>query len=108
MEITKLLSNEHLSIGRIISYSKSEYREANPNNVAYFNANIVTITDGKVWFGDLDLTKDGDTLKRVAIELGEPLFVLKELDCRFEDEGKSASELITKAVWDTTQEIPNK
>lgn len=108
MDNYQKLKNEGFQMGRMLSYSKSGYRESNPNSIAYFNANIVTVTDGKIWYGDLDLTKDGEALKRVAIELGEPIFILKELDCRFEDEGNPASDLIKKAVWNTTEQIPTK
>lgn len=108
MEKYKIFRDEELPNGRMLYYSKSEYKEANPNNVVYFNANIITITDGKVWFGDLDLNKDVDALKRVAEKIGETLFVLKEFDCRFEDEGKGSSELIKKALWNTSEETPTK
>lgn len=108
METKQILRKENFITGRMLSYSKSEYREANPTSVVYFNANIVTVTEGKIWYGDLDLTKDAETLKRAAIEIGEPLFILKEMDCRFEDEGKPTSEMLKKAVWDTTQETPTK
>jgi hypothetical protein len=108
LEKYKIFRDAELPNGRMMSYSKSSYREANPHSITYFNANIITITDGKVWFGDLDLTKDAEALKRVAAELGETLFVLKELDCRFDNEDIDHSELIKKAVWDTTQETPFK
>lgn len=108
MKNLQILREENLVTGRMLSYSKSEYRENNPNSVVYFNANIVTAKDGKIWYGDLDLTKDADALKRVSEKLGETLFVLKEMDCRFEDEGKDSSQLLSKAVWDTTQDIPFK
>ena len=92
--------------GRMISDSKSRYRMQNPNSVCYFNANIITVKDGKVWWGDLDLTKDGEKLKKIADEAGVILYVLKELDGRFENEDESGVKLVDKAVWDTTQEIP--
>jgi hypothetical protein len=106
IEKYKILRNEGLPHGRMLCYSKSEYRDANPNSVIYFNANVLTVTDGKIWYGDLDLTNDAEALKRVADELGEPLFVLKELDCRFGDELKPITELIALAVWNTTLETP--
>jgi hypothetical protein len=107
MELNKTLRQHNLPMGRMLSYSKSEYRMANPKSVCYFNANIVTAREGKVWYGDLDLTKDALALKTIAEEHNEIIYVLKELDCRFEDEGKDGTELITKAVWDTTQPCPS-
>jgi hypothetical protein len=106
MKVNELLRGNNLPMGRMMSYSKSGYREANPHSVCYFNANIITVADGKVWYGDLDLTKDGEALKQVAEEAGVVLYVLRELDGRFADEGKSGVELVKVAVWDTTQEIP--
>ena len=90
----------------MISYSKSEYRSANPNSVCYFNANIFTINEGKIWWGDLDLTKDAEKLKKVASETNQTLFVLKEMDGRFENEELPLDKISKIAVWDTTQETP--
>lgn len=104
--ISKQLKTHNLPMGRMLSYSKSEYRAENPRSVCYFNANIVTAKEGKVWYGDLDLTKDALALKIVAEESGQIIYVLKEMDCIFEDETKDGTQLITKAVWDTTQACP--
>jgi hypothetical protein len=68
-----------------------------------WNANIVTKSQGKVWFGDVDITKDGPVLKEIAAEAGEPLYVLREMDCRFETEKDSVDVLISKAVWNTNE-----
>lgn len=102
----KTFKHHGFHIGRMISYSKSVYRSANPNHVCVFNANIITARDGKQWYGDLDLTLDADTLKTIANELGTTLYVLRESDARFENENLDGSVLIKKAVWDTTQDIP--
>ena len=106
MEIIDYLKANGLYNSRMISASKSMYRMDNPNSVVYFNANIVTAKDGKIWWGDLDLTKDGETLKAIAEETNTIIYVLREMDCRFENEGEDSVKLINKAVWDTTQEIP--
>lgn len=109
MEVKHVFRDNGMVMGRMISYSKSEYREKNPHSVCYFNANIFTLQEGKIWYGDLDLTKDGESLKRIAEEKGQTLFVLKEMDGRFENEGLLDFATIKKAaVWDTTQEIPFK
>lgn len=106
MNINNILTANGLMMGRVISYSKSDYRDKNPISVCYFNANIVTAKEGKIWYGDLDITKDGETLKAIAEEIGEIIYVLRELDGRFEYEDEDGVKLIKKAVWDTTQEIP--
>lgn len=77
--------------GRIISMSKSGYRDKNPKNAAIFNANVVMTLRGlkefeKVWFGDLDITKDEQALREIAKEAGMELYVLYEMDARFENE----------------------
>jgi hypothetical protein len=75
--------------GRMISGSKSGYCRTYPENVAIFNANLVTKHEGryvKVWHGDLDLTKDAEKLLKLS-ELSEKSFyVLREMAARFENE----------------------
>ena len=89
---------------RMITASKSSYRKAYPNNQIVFNANIITEKSGKVWYGDLDITKDKDMLKKIASELGETLYVLYEMDCRFSTEKDSIETLIKKSVWNTEED----
>lgn len=90
--------NEDLIMGRMLSYSKSSYREKNPDNEVYFNANIFVLGEGKIWYGDLDVTKDRDSLERIASSLGKDLFILREIEGRFENENLKDSEIISKAV----------
>lgn len=71
--------------GRMISGSKSGYRMRFPDNRPVFNANVC-VESGKIWYGDLDLTLDGDKLQGLANELGERVYVLYEMDARFENE----------------------
>ena len=70
--------------GRMMSGSKRH----TPGHVEVYNANIFTREGGKVWFGDLDLTADADRLKEFAAEQGHELYVLHEMDGRFEYERK--------------------
>lgn len=78
--------------GRMVGGSKSMYRNAHPNNAPIFNANVVAENpDGsyeKVWYGDLDLTVDFVKLKGAAEALGVKLYVLWEMDARFENESE--------------------
>jgi hypothetical protein len=71
--------------GRMISFSKSAFRRAYPENVAVFNANVC-LTAGKVWHGDVDLTVGESTLAALAERIGETVYVLFERDGRFEHE----------------------
>ena len=86
IDYDKIFSNHKLYMGRMISGSKSYYQETHPKNVAVFNANIVTKKAGKIWYGDLDITLDFDQLKDIADELKQDLYILREMDARFENE----------------------
>lgn len=81
--------------GKMIGASKSGYSSSHSAHVPVFNSNIVTEKLGKVWFGDIDLTLDGDKLQSLAISLGEKVYVLREMDARFENEN---SPKLEKAV----------
>jgi prolyl oligopeptidase PreP (S9A serine peptidase family) len=95
--------DENLLAGRLISYSKSSYREKNPDNEVYFNANIFVLGEGKVWYGDIDVTKDREKLERIASASGNDLFILREFDGRFENEDLKDPEIITKSVCKITK-----
>lgn len=97
-DLYKLFADHGFIMGRMISGSKSGYMERNPGNKVVFNANIVIKSRGKVWYGDLDLTKDLEDLRFVAFDLKEPLYVLREMDARFENENQSFKYYESKAV----------
>ena len=70
--------------GAMISWSKSGYRDKYPKNLAIFNANICT--EGEViWYGDLDVSLKKDTLIELAVARKETIYVLYEMDGRFEN-----------------------
>ncbi len=66
--------------GRMISWSKSGYREKHPENEVYFNASIFILSEGPTWYGDLDLTKDRQILQEISTKLGKSLYILRESD----------------------------
>lgn len=75
--------------GKMISFSKSGYRNENPENLALFNANIIQKTEKgyeKIWFGDIDITLDYEKLIRISECLDTEIFVLYEMDARFDRE----------------------
>ena len=82
----------------MISGSKSLYRDKYPNHKVFFNANIVVPKYGKIWWGDLDVTRDFKPLLEVSKEIELPLYVLREMDARFENATLSTKKLIKKAV----------
>jgi hypothetical protein len=96
--ITETFVSNGLHTARMISYSKSTYRQRNPDNEVYFNANIFVLGEGKVWLGDLDVTKDRETLQKIATEIGKDLYIVRELDGRFENENLKDSEILKVAV----------
>ena len=89
-DITDLLNEDLGYCGRMISGSKSGYTRNNPEGCPIFNANIVAEKDDKffkVWYGDLDLSKDFSVISKVAKQLDSTkLYVLREMDARFEYE----------------------
>jgi hypothetical protein len=92
----------------MIGGSKSIYRQEYPKDLAIFNANVFMKDVGKVWYGDLNLTKDYVVLKSIAESLDTTLYVLWEMDGRFGKEKKPIDELIKKAVWNTDEDKPTK
>jgi hypothetical protein len=52
---------------------------------------------GKVWWGDLDLTLDWERLEKIATALNKSLFVLREMDGRFENEKRNNEEIVAYA-----------
>ncbi|HRT03412.1 MAG TPA: hypothetical protein P5513_05690 [Candidatus Diapherotrites archaeon] len=85
-DLYKIFSDNGLRLGRMISGSKSWYSEKYPDHLVIFNANIITESRGKIWYGDLDITFEIEKLKKIAKILNEDLYVLYESDARFENE----------------------
>lgn len=99
--IYDLFANHRLYSGRLIS----AHKEAPKGCVCVWNANVISPSQGKIWYGDLNITKEGDFLKEIAKELGETLYVLHEHNCRFQTENDPIDVLISRAVWSTDKEI---
>ena len=93
---------------RMIGSSKWEYADKHPDDLIIFNANVLMLDYGKVWYGDLNLTEDYLILKSIADTLDTKLYVLWESDGRFGEETKPFDELIKKSVWNTTENKPTK
>lgn len=93
-----IFEKEKLHQGRLISYSKSGYMNKFPENEVYFNANIFVLGEGKIWYGDIDVTKEKEQLERIAKEIGNDLYIIREMDGRFENEELCDSEIIKRAM----------
>lgn len=99
--VCKLFRDRGLTCGRLVGASKTMYRTDHRDNVVVFNSNVLVESaggSGKVWYGDLDVTKSREVLESIAKVIGEPLYILREHDCRFSEEEKMFSELKDKAV----------
>lgn len=81
--------------GKMLSNSKSGYSEKYPTHATFYNGNLFT-NDKKIWFGDIDVTIDLPKLIEVAKILKTFIYVLKEMDGRFENEENPD---ITKAIF---------
>lgn len=102
----KAFLRKNLACGRLVSYSKSRYRDQNPNNIVMFNANIFVEDLGKIWYGDLDLTVSESDLRDIATEIGKPLYILREMDGRWTNDELDIRQIRNKAVttitpWDS-------
>jgi len=92
-DTVRLILGHH---GRMIAGSKSTYRKNFPKNLVLFNANVIVEGAGKVWHGDLDITRDEALLVRLAELTDREVYVLQEMDGRFDNEG---SPKINKAIY---------
>lgn len=75
-------------LGRMVSASKSSYSDRHPDHVVVFNCNVVSKNNGKIWYGDLDLTLDERKLTDLSKMINDKVYVLREMDARFEYEDK--------------------
>lgn len=88
------------SAGAMISASKSGYK-AKGDLPVVFNGNICTTEHGKIWYGDIDVNVSAKKLFALAEEIGVTIYVLREMDARFENEGNPKFD---KAVFIITPE----
>lgn len=94
--------------GVMLSMSKSNYRNSHPNNLVVFNGNVCVI-DKKVWFGDIDITISKNILLELSKELNQSLYILSEMDGRFDNEDKPKIEnFLAKFNPDGTYELHSR
>lgn len=95
-EKAQQLAELFLGIRSSMLGSKSRYSDRHKENFVVFNSNLVTKEYGKIWYGDLDLTKSEAVLIQLSKALGVELYVLYEMDGRFDNEETPKTE---KAVF---------
>lgn len=61
-KLIEFLRDNKMRNGRLLFYSKSKYRKANPTHPIVFNAEIHALDGDKIWHGDLDLYLDSEIL----------------------------------------------
>jgi len=92
-----IFATNGLMMGRMIAPSKSTYCQEHQGELVIFNANVITPTHGKIWYGDLNVTLDFDNLKNIADQIGEDLYILMEGDARFGYENDPIEQLISRS-----------
>ena len=106
MEIQQHFDAFGFDYARMIGGAKWEYSDEHRGDLIVFNANVLMPGYGKVWYGDLNLTEDYETLVKIGKTLDSLLYVLWESDARFGEEMKPLGELLDKALWNTGMEEP--
>lgn len=107
LKLADVFNRYNLEEGRMISHSKSTYKEEHPFNTIHFNANIFINKAGvffKIWHGDLDVSLEGDILKRISKETDTTLYIVPEMEGRYKNENRQ--DVPSVSVWDTTMETP--
>jgi hypothetical protein len=79
----KLINDTIGYSGRMISASKRTPQTDGRDHLVVFNGNLIVEGYGKVWYGDLDITRDEAKIKELAKALGT-IYILREMDCRFD------------------------
>lgn len=92
-EFEKIFNDNGFHLGRMISGSKSGYRSRNPENDVVFNARIfVPKRKEPIWWGDLDITLDCETLQKICNEINNELLIFYE-SVSWYAEGKKYKEI---------------
>jgi len=97
-DFAEVFERHGLRMGRMISGSKSGYMERYPDNLVIFNANVITKNGGKVWYGDLSFPPDTEIMQSICNTLRTNLYVIKEMDARFENENAGIAYWKEKAI----------
>lgn len=96
--ILNIFSSREMELGRILSESKSEYKQLHSGDHVLFNANIFTLEDGKIWYGDINLTQEYNIFQMIAEELGKDIYILSELEGRFDNEFLPKEKIIRNSI----------
>lgn len=78
-EKTKIIDELIGPIGQMLSHSK----RAPEGQVVFWNGNIFDSSATKLWFGDVNVTKQRNALQKLATRLQERIYVTRESPYRF-------------------------
>ncbi len=70
--------------GKLLSGSKSMYRDIYPDNKVYFNACLFNNNFKQIWFGDIDFEFDTKILQQLANDLKETIYATPEQPYRWD------------------------
>lgn len=93
LDFLKVFEENGFYVARLIAGSKRIYKENHPNDIVMFNANIIVEPEGKIWYGDLNITLDILILHRIAKTIDRDLYILWEMDARFGNESQPIEQL---------------
>lgn len=85
--------------GRLISESKTAYKDAHPGHHVLFNACVFDEGGTVIWFGDLDFTLDGERLQQLADRLWRTIHVTPE-SYRREGLPTGTEDCYEPLIWD--------
>jgi len=88
--------------GRLVGSSKNSYAKNHEKNLVVFNGNLfIQLEDRyqKIWYGDVDVTREEPTLIELAKQLDTTVFLLREMDGRFEYEEKPKIEKSVARIY---------
>lgn len=72
--------------GKMLSQSKSAYSGKHPKSIVYFNGNVYDQDGNKLWYGDVDTTRQAKDLQAIALRIGERIYVTSESPFRWENQ----------------------
>jgi len=82
-KVEEYLTERGYYTGRIISFSKSAYRNLYPSHIALFNARLFNTKGKEVWWDDVDLSHDWKVFAEASCSLNQPLILTPETPYRF-------------------------
>jgi len=100
VDFLKLFSSFNLNNNRCLG-SKSLYRKNNKWNTVIFNSSIFVKEKNdfiNIWFGDIDISLEGDKLKKISKLISKELYVCYE--------GLSPKNMKEKYTWNTSKKVP--